>query len=67
MRLLKSGSRASAEQAARRGRRQQNDVGPPQAQSVPRGERRRLLHRFEVDERRLVVECRLEQIHLGLK
>src|SRR5436190_16530526 len=64
---LKSHSRARTEHAARRRRREQNDIRPLYSDRVAGGKRRRLLYRLEIDERRLVVECCLQQIHLRLQ
>jgi len=44
--------------AARSGRRQQDDVGASDADGITVGERRRILHRLEIDERRLIVWSR---------
>ena len=65
--LESASSGPRTEYAARRGRRQQHDVGAPHHDRVAGGERRRLLHRLEVHERRLVVERRLQQVHLRLQ
>src|SRR5256712_7706183 len=64
---LKSHSRAQTEDAARRRRWEQDDVRPLYSDRVAGSKRRGLLHSLEVDERRLVVERRLKQIHLRLQ
>src|SRR5260370_14356605 len=67
LRGSESGARARREYAARRGSGEQDDVGALHADGVAGGKGWRLLDRLEIDERRLVVEVRLEQIHLGLQ
>src|SRR5690242_19106769 len=58
---------AGPEETARRGRRHDYDVGSANPDRLLRTGRGRLLYRFEAHERRLMIERRLQEVHLGLQ